>query len=62
MSAVKAELSLATSREVFDAMIEQTTDPDLRAQRELCREFFCNPEFRKAFEEHTFNLNQGVKL
>lgn len=59
MSAVKAELAMVASRGVFDALIEKTTDPELRAQRELCREFFCNPGFRKAFEEYTFNLNQG---
>lgn len=45
------------ARAVFDKMIEETTDPDVRATRELLREFFTNEEFRAKFAtfsyEHT---------
>jgi hypothetical protein len=44
-------------RRVFNQAIEQTSDPDKVANLELCREYFTNPEFRKALEDHTAKIN-----
>ena len=45
------------AREIFDAMVAKTTDPDRRAELELCREYFCNREFRAAFSDLVFTTN-----
>lgn len=39
------------ARAEFDKMISSATDPDKIAKLELMREFFCNPDFRKALED-----------
>jgi hypothetical protein len=44
-------------RKVFDQAIEQTSDPDQIANLELCREYFTNPEFRKALGDMTARAN-----
>ncbi len=48
------------ARKVFDQAIEQTNDPDKVANLELCREYFTNPEFRKAFHNEVAKQN-GIK-
>jgi len=40
------------AREHFNDAIARQTDPDRRARLELAREYFCNPEFRRALEDH----------
>ena len=39
-------------REAFNQAISNSTDADAIAKLELAREFFTNPEFRRALEEH----------
>lgn len=46
-------------RSMFDDAIARTDDPDRKATLELCREYFCNPDFRAAFEQHVFDLNNA---
>lgn len=40
------------AREVFNQAIRNTTDADAIANIELAREYFTNPTFRKALEDH----------
>jgi hypothetical protein len=40
------------AREVFNQAIANTTDGDAIARIELAREYFTNPSFRKALEDH----------
>jgi hypothetical protein len=46
------------AREVFNAAIAAQTDADKIARIELAREYFTNPTFRKALEDHVWQLNQ----
>lgn len=47
------------AREQFNAAIDRQTDPDQRARLELAREYFCNPEFRSAIEDHLWQVRLG---
>lgn len=40
------------AREIFNQAIRNTQDADSIANIELCREYFTNPTFRKALEDH----------
>jgi hypothetical protein len=42
---------------VFDEAVARETDADKRANLELCREYFTNPEFRKALEGVIARIN-----
>lgn len=42
-------------RATFQAAIDATNDPEEIAKLELAREYFTNPDFRKAMEEKLFN-------
>jgi hypothetical protein len=48
----------AKVRKIIDAAIEQTADAGQIARLEVAREYFCNPEFRAALEEHVWQINQ----
>jgi len=43
----------AEAREIFDAIINKTKNPELRDNRILLREYFCNPEFRRQMSDMT---------
>ena len=45
----------AAAREVFNQMIRNAKDADATAKLELAREYFCNPTFRSALEDHLWN-------
>lgn len=40
------------AREVFNQVLATQTDADKIAKLELAREYFTNPDFRKALENH----------
>lgn len=42
-------MTQSEARAVFDKMVDDATDADTRATRELLREYFTNPEFRTKF-------------
>ncbi len=46
------------ARAVFDTVIATTTDPDKNARQELLREYFTNADFRKRFEDYSFEHSQ----
>lgn len=48
------------ARQLFDAVAADTTDANARAGIELAREYFTNPTFRKALEQHVWDLNQAA--
>lgn len=50
----------AEARQIFDTAAANEADADKRANIELCREYFTNPEFRKALEDMVATIN-GVK-
>jgi hypothetical protein len=43
------------ARATFQAAIDASTDPAEIAKLELAREYFTNPDFRKALEDKLFN-------
>ena len=49
------------ARNVFNQMVEEAAkngNHETVAKIELAREFFTNPDFRKALEQHVWELNQ----
>lgn len=46
------------AREVFAAALANETDADRIAKVELCREYFCNAEFRQALSDEVYRLSQ----
>lgn len=51
-------------REIFNRAIEAAKaagNTDLVASRELLREYFTNPGFRKHLEDFVWSLNAGAK-
>ena len=46
------------ARQIFNTAINATQDADQIAKIELAREFFTNPDFRKALEDYTWQINQ----
>jgi hypothetical protein len=46
------------AKEVFNQAIRNTTDANAIAKIELAREFFTNASFRKALENHVWQLNR----
>lgn len=47
----------AAVRAVFDKAVEESTDSDQRATRELLREYFTNPTFREAMAAEIARIN-----
>jgi hypothetical protein len=45
------------AKEVFNQVIATQTDADKIAKIELAREYFTNPTFRKALEDHVWQIN-----
>ena len=45
------------ARIIFDGLCASTQDKNQIAKIELCREYFCNPEFKKALEQLTWGIN-----
>lgn len=45
------------ARKIFDQAAAAAPDADARANIELCREYFTNPEFRRALADHVAKLN-----
>lgn len=45
------------AREIFNQVIANQTDADKIANLEICREYFTNPNFRKALEDHVWESN-----
>jgi hypothetical protein len=39
------------AKEIFNAAIAKMTDPDQIAKAEVAREYFTNPDFRKALQD-----------
>ena len=52
-------MNTAEIREAINKMIAKSTDADRVAGLELAREYFTNPEFRKALEQATWEANNG---
>lgn len=50
-------MTVEQAREVFDVAAKGTTDADRIARIELLREYFTNEDFRRAFADHVWNLN-----
>ena len=46
------------AREVFNQVIAAQAGADKIARLELCREYFTNPDFRKALENHVWETNR----
>ncbi len=46
------------AREIFNQVIAKQTDADKIANLELCREYFTNPAFRKALENHLWETRK----
>lgn len=46
------------AREIFNTAAASAKTTDQVAKIELAREFFTNPEFRKALEQHVWEINQ----
>lgn len=44
-------------RAIFNSMIEAEQNADKKANLELCREYYTNPEFKAALEQHVWELN-----
>lgn len=49
------------AREIFNAAIAGETNPDRIAKVELLREFFTNDNFRAAFSQFVFDMNQRAE-
>ncbi len=50
------------AREVFNRAVQAAQasgDHDAVANIEICREYFTNPEFRKALADHLWNTRDG---
>ena len=50
-------MTTAEAREIFDTAAANETDADKRANIELCREYFTNPDFRRAMENMVAQAN-----
>lgn len=46
------------AREVFNQVIATQTNADKIADLEICREYFTNPTFRKALENHLWETRK----
>lgn len=46
-------------REVFNQVIHTVEDPANRAHLEVMREYFTNPQFRKALEDLVWAITNG---
>lgn len=46
------------AREIFNAAIATVSDPDRIATMELCREYFCNGDFRDGVHDYVYSLVQ----
>lgn len=51
-------MTATEARAIFDQAIANTADPDRIAKIELMREYFTNADFRKALEDHVWELTQ----
>lgn len=45
-------------REIFNQAAAKATDADQIARVEICREYFTNPEFRKALENRVWEMTR----
>jgi hypothetical protein len=45
------------AREIFNQAILTSKDADQIARIEIVREYLCNPNFRKAIEDHVWQIN-----
>ncbi len=52
----------AAVRAAFDAAAAEATDPDVRAKRELLREWFCNPAFARELSDLCFAITSDAAL
>jgi protoheme ferro-lyase len=52
-------MTTTEARAVFNSVIATESNPDRVAKLELLREYFTNPEFRKALEDHVWELTQN---
>jgi hypothetical protein len=46
------------AKEVFNQAIKTAKNADQVARIELAREFFTNPAFRRALEDHVWSINK----
>lgn len=44
-------------REIFNKVIAGQTDPDRVANLEIVREYFTNPDFKRALEDFVWQVN-----
>jgi len=51
-------MTATEARQVFDSAIATETDADRIAKLELLREYFTNADFRKALEDHVWELSR----
>lgn len=54
----KLKMSDAEAREIFNSASTRTDDADTRSLRELCREYFTNPDFKKKFHDFMWQQSQ----
>lgn len=47
------------ARAIFDKAIAETSDPHKRDDAILLREYFTNAKFRRALEDHIWELTQA---
>lgn len=45
------------ARQIFDDAAANEPDPEKRANIELCREYFTNPEFRRGLADMVAKIN-----
>jgi uncharacterized membrane-anchored protein YjiN (DUF445 family) len=51
-AATKTRMTGQDARAIFDLAYAAEHDPDRRAEIELMREYFCNPQFRHDLADH----------
>jgi hypothetical protein len=48
----RTQMTTTEAREIFNQAIASTTDADAIARIEIAREYFTNPDFRRALADH----------
>lgn len=56
---MKTNMTNEQAKEIFNQVIARETNPDKVANLEICREYFTNPNFRKALEQYVWDINSG---
>ena len=57
MMKMRTNMNSTEARQIFDTQIAAEVDADRITKLELLREYYCNPEFRKAMENEVSRIN-----